>query len=155
MGLAGCPPAWMNTRTNLRHASGAPEEHRGKQAGQARARPMSHRALCHAAACIMEAMSPSARLDEMVKNLRGMLPDVTARYQVREMALFGSFVREGTSPGSDLDILVSFSEPPSILQFLELQAHLSDRLGVKVDLVMRDALKPRIGERILRELVPL
>ena len=103
----------------------------------------------------MEPMSPSARLDEMVKKLRGILPEIAARYQVREMALFGSFVRQETSAGSDLDLLVSFREPPSLLQFLELQAHLSDRLGVKVDLVMKDALKPRIGERILRELVPL
>ena len=106
-------------------------------------------------ACIMEAMDPSARLDEMLKKLREILPEVTARYKVKEMALFGSFVRQDSSPGSDLDILVSFSEPPSLIQFLGLQAHLSDRLGVKVDLVMRDALKPRIGERILEELLPL
>jgi len=103
----------------------------------------------------MEAMSPSPRLDQMLKKLREILPEMTARYQVREMALFGSFVRQDSSPASDLDILVSFSEPPSLFQFLELQAHLSDRLGVKVDLVMKDALKPRIGERILEELLPL
>ena len=111
--------------------------------------------LAPSTACIMEAVIPSARLDEMVKKLREILPEVTARYRVREMALFGSFVRQDSSPGSDLDILVSFSEPPSLIQFLGLQAHLSDRLGVKVDLVMKDALKPRIGERILRELVRL
>jgi predicted nucleotidyltransferase len=91
----------------------------------------------------------------MKAKLRRMLPEVTARYQVHEMALFGSFVRSEGSRASDLDVLVSFKEPPSLLKFLELQAHLSDSLGLKVDLVMKDALKPRIGERILRELVPL
>jgi hypothetical protein len=103
----------------------------------------------------MKPMSPTTRLDEIKTKLRRILPEVAARYHVREMALFGSFVRSDSSPASDLDVLVSFLEPPSLLKFLELQAHLSDSLGLNVDLVMKDALKPRIGERILRELVPL
>jgi predicted nucleotidyltransferase len=42
-----------------------------------------------------------------------------------------------------------------LLRFIELENELSDELGVKVDLVMREALKPRIGERILEEVVPV
>jgi predicted nucleotidyltransferase len=103
----------------------------------------------------MEAMSSTSRIDTIKVKLRRMMPEVSARYQVREIALFGSFVRQDDSPDSDLDILVSFHEPPSLLKFLELQARLSDSLGVKVDLVMKEALKPRIGERILREVVSL
>ena len=103
----------------------------------------------------MEDVNPNGLLAEVVTKLREILPEVVARYQVLDMALFGSLVRQEAHPGSDLDVLITFREPPSLLQFLELQGHLSDRLGVKVDLVMKDALKPRIGERILRELVPL
>ena len=56
---------------------------------------------------------------------------------------------------SDLDLLVSFRRPPSPLQFVELENYLSDLLGIRVDLVMKDTLKRRIGKRILREVMPL
>jgi hypothetical protein len=49
--------------------------------------------------------------------------------------------------------LVTFSKPPSLFKFVRLENHLSDTLGVKVDLVMKDSLKPAIGKHILREAV--
>ncbi len=49
--------------------------------------------------------------------------------------------------------LVTFDEPPSLLQLIELENHLTDLLGVKVDLVMQDALKPRIGKRVMSEVL--
>jgi predicted nucleotidyltransferase len=55
----------------------------------------------------------------------------------------------------DLDILVTFDEPLGLLRYIELENELSDLLGVRVDLVMRDALKPAIGEHVLREVVPV
>lgn len=67
--------------------------------------------------------------------------------------MFGSYVRQQQHVGSDVDLLVTFVEPPSLIQFIELENELSDRLGIKVDLVMRDALKPAIGQRILNEVV--
>jgi predicted nucleotidyltransferase len=50
-------------------------------------------------------------------------------------------------------MLVTFSETPSLLKFIALENYLSDLLGVKVDLVMQDALKPNIRPHILREVV--
>jgi predicted nucleotidyltransferase len=67
------------------------------------------------------------------------------------LELFGSYVRGEETAGSDLDLLVSFAETPTLFQFVALEQFLSDKLGVKVDLVMKEALKPRIGERILAE----
>ena len=52
-----------------------------------------------------------------------------------------------------MDILVTFSETPSLFKFIELENFLSDNLGIKVDLVMRDALKPAIKKRILSEVI--
>jgi predicted nucleotidyltransferase len=54
---------------------------------------------------------------------------------------------------SDLDILVTFKEVPSLLTFIAMENYLSDLLGVKVDLVMKDSLKPKIGGQILREAI--
>lgn len=54
---------------------------------------------------------------------------------------------------SDVDLLVTFEEPPSLMEFITLENELSDTLGITVDLVMADALKPAIGRRILSEVV--
>jgi predicted nucleotidyltransferase len=53
------------------------------------------------------------------------------------------------------DVLVDFEEYPSLLEFVGIEDELSDHLGIKVDLVMKSGLKPRIGQRILREVVYL
>ena len=105
--------------------------------------------------CIMSTMDERTPLQTILEALREMLPMLQARYRVRDIGLFGSYVRKGEDSGSDLDVLVTFDEPPSLLRFLELENLLADRLGLPVDLVMRDALKPRIGSRILRDLVPV
>lgn len=77
------------------------------------------------------------------------------RYKVRELGVFGSYVRREQTEASDVDVLVEFSEAPSLLKFINLENYLSDNLGVKVDLVHKAGLKPRIGERILAEVVYL
>jgi uncharacterized protein len=77
------------------------------------------------------------------------------RYQVRELGIFGSYIRREQTETSDVDVLVEFSEIPSLLKFVNLENYLSDSLGVKVDLVHKGGLKPRIGERILAEVVYL
>ena len=74
-------------------------------------------------------------------------------YYVNSIGLFGSRLRGEERTDSDLDILISFSKTPGLLQFAALQEHLSNMLGVKVDLVMRDSLKPHIGRKILKEVV--
>jgi hypothetical protein len=74
---------------------------------------------------------------------------------VESLGVFGSYLRNEHSPGSDLDLLVTFSEPPTLLQFVRLKNQISDLLGIPVDLVMKKALKPKIGEQILREVVAI
>lgn len=83
------------------------------------------------------------------------MPEIEARFRVEHLALFGSYVDAEQTPESDLDVLVSFGETPSLLTFIELEDFLSDSLDVKVDLVMEDALKPNIGRRIREHLVPV
>jgi predicted nucleotidyltransferase len=87
--------------------------------------------------------------------LRKELPHLAEEYHVATLEVFGSYVRHEQRKTSDLDVLVTFSIPPSLFKFARLENYLSDILGVKVDLVMKDSLKPRIGQRILREAVPV
>ena len=87
--------------------------------------------------------------------LRRHLPFLADEYHVDSLGFFGSYVREEQGPSSDLDVLVTFDQAPSLLKFIELENYLTDALGVKVDLVVKDTLKKRIGDRILNEVVPL
>ena len=74
-------------------------------------------------------------------------------FHVQSIGIFGSYARGEERPGSDLDLLVEFDEPIGLFRYIELEEHLSELLGVKVDLVTRNALKPRIGKSILQEVV--
>ncbi len=92
-------------------------------------------------------------ISQVIESIRGQLPLLRRRYQVESLSVFGSYVRHEQRPDSDLDVLVTFIEPPSLLKFIELENYLSDKIGVKIDLVMKDSLKPRIGRQILSEAV--
>ena len=87
--------------------------------------------------------------------LRQELPKLKTRFHIQSLGFFGSYVRGTARSTSDLDVLVEFIEEPSLFQFLECESHLSALLGVKVDLVMKETLKPRIGRHILSEVVGL
>ncbi len=80
-----------------------------------------------------------------------MLPEPEEEYNISYIGLFGSYVSGEHTPESDLDVLVDFSKTPTIFRFAHLENHLSDSLAFKVDLVMKDALKPNIRKYILNE----
>ncbi len=95
-------------------------------------------------------------LTETIKTkLAAFKPVLAERYGVKEIGIFGSYVRGEQKGNSDVDVLVDFTESISLLDFIHLENELSDLLGVKVDLVMKTALKPRIGRHILEEVVPV
>ena len=87
--------------------------------------------------------------------LRQELPHLQQEYAVQSLGLFGSYVRGEQRKGSDLDVLIEFSQTPGIFRILELERMLSSLLGVTVDLVHKDAVKPAIGRRILHEIQPI
>ena len=73
-------------------------------------------------------------------------------YHVSAIGMFGSYVSGLSSENSDIDILVEFEKPVGFVKFIRLENYLSDLIGVKVDLVTKKALKPYMGQNILREL---
>ncbi len=91
--------------------------------------------------------------EEITNRLRKDMPYLKERHSVRSLGLFGSYMRGEQQSGSDVDILVEFEESLSLLSFMALERHLSELIGRKVDLVMKSALKPGIGEHILDEVV--
>ena len=102
-----------------------------------------------------EVMSRLPNLSEIRRRLTRRLPDLTERYAVESLGVFGSYVRGTQRPDSDLDLLVSFRRPIDFFKLVALENELSDFLGISVDLVPEKALKPRIGQRIRAEVVPV
>ena len=95
------------------------------------------------------------RLSEIQNWLIEHKPFLQEVYKIKALGLFGSYLRQEQTEHSDLDILVEFSEVPSLLKFINLENYLTDNLGIKVDLVHKSGLKPRLGQRILEEVVYL
>jgi len=73
-------------------------------------------------------------------------------FGVRSLALFGSAVRDEATPASDLDFLVEFDRK-TFDNYMDLKFFLEELLGRPVDLVLKDAVKPRLREPILAEAV--
>lgn len=100
-------------------------------------------------------MAGPLSLEKILDILRQQIPMLTERYSVDQLEVFGSYVRSEQKKDSDLDILVTFKEDPSLLTYIAIENYLSNLLGVKVDLVMKDSLKRKIGQQILREAIPV
>jgi predicted nucleotidyltransferase len=96
----------------------------------------------------------SRKLDDILAELKDTLPMQRTQFWVRTLEIFGSFEQAEARADSDLDLLVTFDEAPSLFRFVALENYLSDLLGVKVDLVMKDSLKPMLGKQILEEAQP-
>lgn len=93
------------------------------------------------------------KLEEIKEILSKHKGELRGKYKVKEIGIFGSYVRGEQKGESDLDILVEFEETIDLLEFCGLEIYLSELLGVKVDLVLKSGLKPRIGKRILEEVI--
>jgi len=95
------------------------------------------------------------KVEKIKKILEEQKDELRKKYEIKEIGIFGSYLRKEQKKNSDFDILVDFESNSRIglLKFIELENYLSDIIGIKVDLVMKNALKPRIGQHILREVV--
>jgi len=106
---------------------------------------------------MQDQLNKERRAMEKVNELKRILQDHKAtlkdEYNVIEIGLFGSYTKGNQKKSSDVDILVEFEKTIDLFTFVHLKNHLSDLLGVNVDLVTKKALKPKIGERILSETV--
>lgn len=96
-------------------------------------------------------------LQEIMQVLQEQKPYLSEQYGVNIVGVFGSYVRHEQRPDSDLDLLIELDRPPriSLIGLVELEHHLSQVLGVKVDIAIKTNLKKRIGMRILEEVIPV
>jgi predicted nucleotidyltransferase len=94
-------------------------------------------------------------IEEIKRTLSAHREIFAAKYKVKTIGIFGSYVRGKPKKKSDIDILVEFKRAVDFFEFLDLEEYLEQILGIKVDLVTKQALKPYIGKHILEEVVYL
>jgi predicted nucleotidyltransferase len=91
--------------------------------------------------------------NDVLRILRKERQKLVDQYKISSLSVFGSVARDDARQDSDVDILVEFSQPVGLFQFIELQQRLEVLLGSKVDLGTPRSLKPRIKEQVLQEAI--
>ena len=75
------------------------------------------------------------------------------KFGVKSLSLFGSVARDEAKKNSDIDLLVEFNGKVTFDSFMDTKFFLEDLLGVKVDLVMPQAIRPRLKPYIMKDLI--
>lgn len=89
---------------------------------------------------------------EIENKLTELKPILSYRYFVKQVGLFGSYSNNMQTEDSDIDILVQFEKgKKGFFNFIRLKIFLEKELGAKIDLVMKDSVKPRLKKRIYGE----
>jgi len=91
--------------------------------------------------------------DELRQLLLLQKQSICENYQITEIAIFGSYARGEETEASDIDILVDYETAPTFIMLVELREYLTQLFGLKVDIVTKNGLKPRIRDRILGEAI--
>ncbi|TVR15233.1 MAG: hypothetical protein EA391_11145 [Balneolaceae bacterium] len=89
-----------------------------------------------------------------LENIKKKIRPILKKYGIKKAGIFGSSAR-GETVVNDLDLLVKIDKKISLLEFIGIQQELEDELGMKVDLVEYDAIKPALKDDILREEEPV
>jgi len=90
--------------------------------------------------------------EEIEAALKKFKPLLKEKFKVKEIGIFGSYVRGEESETGDVDVLVDFFEPIG-WEYIDFKEFLEEILGMEVDLVTVKALKPQLKEKILKEVV--
>ena len=94
-------------------------------------------------------------LDEIKQILSERKSWLCETYQITELGIFGSYARGEQTQDSDVDVLIDYSEAPTLFELVNLRDFLSDVTGLPVDVVTKNGLRPRIRDRVLSEVIYL
>ena len=94
-----------------------------------------------------------SNLQEILAALRTEMPRLEQTYHVKSLGVFGPYATGKERPGSVLNMVVEYHQLPSLIGLNRLEHHLSELLGVKVDIGIKGDLKPHIKDSVLSELV--
>jgi predicted nucleotidyltransferase len=85
------------------------------------------------------------------KKIRDSIVSILTGYGAERIAIFGSYARGEAGPRSDIDILVRFSRPKSLLQLVQIEDEIRKSIHLSVDLVTEKAVSPYLADTIHRD----
>lgn len=74
------------------------------------------------------------------------------RYGVMKIGYFGSYARNEQDQTSDIDILIELDKKIGF-EFLDIKYYLEEKLGITVDLITINGLKPQLKNKVLEEVI--
>lgn len=93
--------------------------------------------------------------NQIIAILRALKPEIKTRFRVKDLGVFGSVAREQQTVSSDIDVLVDFEPNASLFDLSGLGLFLEEKLGQRVDVIPRRALRVEFRDAVLRELSPV
>jgi hypothetical protein len=91
---------------------------------------------------------------QILREKRAIL-EIARRYGASDVRVFGSVARGDANDASDVDLIVRFEPGRTLLDHGGLVMDLRELLGMRVDVIDEDAMRPRFRERAMAEAVPL
>ncbi|MDJ0898066.1 MAG: nucleotidyltransferase family protein [Xenococcus sp. MO_188.B8] len=91
--------------------------------------------------------------EQIYETLQQYLTKLQEQYQVKTLGVFGSYARGEATDSSDLDLLVEFQGDLTFDKYMDLKFFLEGLFDKKIDLVIRDDIKPQIREKVLGETI--
>ena len=91
--------------------------------------------------------------DVLLQTLKQKNAELTTKFGVKSLSLFGSVARNEATAASDVDLLVEFNRPMGYFGLFALQDYLEKLLGCPVDLGTMESLKPNIREQVMGDLI--
>lgn len=92
-------------------------------------------------------------IEKIIEKLKEIKPELEQSYFVKEIGVFGSYVRDEQTDNSDIDILIDYNRGMTLFTLVDLQDFLEKIFNKKVDIVFKTSLRPRIGKHILAEVI--
>ncbi len=86
---------------------------------------------------------------------QNLILNIVSKCNPRMIGIFGSYARGENDQNSDLDILIDFEQPLDLLEIIGLEQELTEKLGIKVDLITLRSLNPQLKEYVEKDLIPL
>jgi len=74
-------------------------------------------------------------------------------YKIKNIGIFGSYAKNTAKEKSDIDLIVEFEEPVSLLGVIKAENYLTELLGIRVDLVPKEDIRKELKETILKEVI--
>ena len=91
--------------------------------------------------------------EEILSILKNLKSEIKTKYRVKNLGLFGSYVKKEQKETSDIDILVEFEEDADLFHLTGLSLFLEENFNIKVDVVSKSALRKELRENILQEVI--